>query len=57
VVACPRVANDGTDLQKVGFVFLGEVMPVEWRKIVELTPFCKKNIDNFFNLNGNLIII
>jgi len=44
VVAWPRVVNDGTDLSKVGFVFLGEVMPVEWRKIVELTPFYKKTL-------------
>jgi hypothetical protein len=29
----PRVANDGTDLQKVGFVFLKEVTPVELKVV------------------------
>jgi len=28
-----RVANDETDLRKVGFVFLGRVMPVELKLV------------------------
>jgi hypothetical protein len=29
LVTRAQAANNGTDLQKVGFVFLGRVMPIE----------------------------